>query len=172
MGVAHWNDEQDAELRRLISAGESYSGAATAVNNKFGTSFSRNAAIGRGHRLKLDSVKRRQPVKIRTKPAPLPRAAKARATVRDLFKKPDVIKVASLAEIPQPAPSHAIDLIALNEDTCHFPYGNGPFSFCGHPVKVGSSYCLAHHIECHDRRYVVVAAENEPATPSMHFEAA
>jgi GcrA cell cycle regulator len=32
---------------------------------------------------------------------------------------------------------------------CRYPYGNGPYTFCGHPKHEGSSYCPAHKKACH-----------------------
>lgn len=38
-----------------------------------------------------------------------------------------------------------LTLDELREDSCRWPYGDGPFTFCGHPKKGGSSYCVTHH---------------------------
>lgn len=44
-----------------------------------------------------------------------------------------------------------IPLDELPNNGCHYPYGDGPFLFCGHPVRDGSSYCPAHHRLCYHR---------------------
>ena len=37
-----------------------------------------------------------------------------------------------------------LELWQLRSDDCRYPYGDGPFTFCGHPSFNGSSYCEAH----------------------------
>ena len=41
-----------------------------------------------------------------------------------------------------------IDLEDLKNRRCRYPYGDGPFTFCGHPVKEKSPYCEEHHKIC------------------------
>ena len=45
-----WTPEQDAALKKLYDAGETFSKIAAAINGEFGTRYSRNAAIGRAGR--------------------------------------------------------------------------------------------------------------------------
>lgn len=42
-------------------------------------------------------------------------------------------------------PRHLTLLERSDLTDCHFPYGDGPYTYCGHPRKGGSSYCPAHH---------------------------
>ena len=49
-----WTPEQSAALREYIAAGLSFSRAASALNAKFGTTFTRNAILGRAKRMRLD----------------------------------------------------------------------------------------------------------------------
>jgi hypothetical protein len=37
-----------------------------------------------------------------------------------------------------------IDLLELNEQTCRWPDGDGPFTFCGHAPVRGLPYCAPH----------------------------
>lgn len=168
MRGSRWNDEMDADLRKMIAAGNSYTVAAAAINATFGTTFSRNAAIGRGDRIGLVSAQRRAPAKVKK----LTRTSRTRETVRELDRAARIFDAVPLADIPEPAPSHAIDIMALTESTCHFPYGKGPYTFCGHAVKVGSPYCAAHHAECHDARYRAQAVNDAAASAIQQFEAA
>lgn len=39
-------------------------------------------------------------------------------------------------------------LLELEDGDCRFPYGDGPFTFCGNPIKKGSPYCGAHSALC------------------------
>lgn len=41
-----------------------------------------------------------------------------------------------------------IKLEDLKNRECRYPYGEGPYTFCGHPVKDNSSYCTDHHAIC------------------------
>lgn len=41
-----------------------------------------------------------------------------------------------------------IDLDDLKNRQCRYPYGDGPFTFCGHPVRDNSPYCEEHHKIC------------------------
>lgn len=41
-----------------------------------------------------------------------------------------------------------IDLDDLKNRQCCYPYGDGPFTFCGHPVRDNSPYCEEHHKIC------------------------
>lgn len=41
-----------------------------------------------------------------------------------------------------------MELDDLKNSQCRYPYGDGPFTFCGHPVKENSPYCDEHHDIC------------------------
>lgn len=41
-----------------------------------------------------------------------------------------------------------ISFASLNADSCRYPYGDGPFTFCGHVRFAGSSYCESHSFLC------------------------
>lgn len=41
-----------------------------------------------------------------------------------------------------------IGLEDLKNSQCRYPYGDGPYTFCGHPVKEKSPYCTEHHKIC------------------------
>jgi len=132
----------DAHLTNAIEVGVSFSKIACEINSKFGFSFTRNAAIGRAHRLGLkNSAMNSQ----RNKTPRAPR--KARAVRRN--------PIVPAIEVEQPALRCVevvplqIDLMALSDEVCRYPSENAPFTFCGHPVKVGSRYCGPHHALCH-----------------------
>jgi hypothetical protein len=40
-------------------------------------------------------------------------------------------------------PQHLL-VTDLEEGQCRYPFGEGPFTFCGHAQKDGSSYCRPH----------------------------
>lgn len=39
-------------------------------------------------------------------------------------------------------------LFELEDNDCRYPYGNGPYLFCGDPKQEQSSYCSHHHSVC------------------------
>jgi hypothetical protein len=52
-----------------------------------------------------------------------------------------------------------LEIWKLTRTTCRFPKGDGPFLFCGQPVKEGSSYCPhCHSMTSEAPRYRVRAA--------------
>jgi hypothetical protein len=51
MQATDWAPEHSDALREFLAKGMSYSKAADAINAKFGTRYTRNAAIGRGKRM-------------------------------------------------------------------------------------------------------------------------
>lgn len=58
-----------------------------------------------------------------------------------------------LAAIPVPADNLSEKALHLEFDElesrhCRFPYGDGPFTFCGHPKLANTSYCEAHVAYC------------------------
>jgi GcrA cell cycle regulator len=141
-----WTPEQDLELASQIMDGNSFSVAAAEVNAKFGTSFTRNAAIGRAHRLGLCQPKfvaKKKP----EQPAVKPRAKRVvrsngNSDQRRILECPeaDAIPLRCVEIEPLNLP-----LIDLADDGCRYPYGDGPsFTFCGHPQLEGVSYCAPH----------------------------
>ena len=41
-----------------------------------------------------------------------------------------------------------LSLVDLTDTTCRYPYGVGPFTFCGHPALAERPYCAAHAAIC------------------------
>lgn len=145
-----WTPEIDADMLKLTQTGTTYNDAATILNAKYGTQFTRNSLIGRASRL--------GGYKPRVKPSPeerearkLAREARRNAERRKARQAQGVkprrvtprpereITVLRCAEIE---PLH-ISLFDLNKNTCRWPYGEGPYTFCGRPSD-GSTYCAPH----------------------------
>jgi GcrA cell cycle regulator len=127
--VTHWDDIKVAELRRLFDEGYSASLIGAAMG------MTRNAVIGKLSRLGLTM-----------------KNGFARK-VNGTSKSMRVTRGEVLAAVPQqrkerPAadvtPLH-VDLLDLQPGQCHYPYGDGPFTFCGCPVGDGLAYCEPHH---------------------------
>ncbi len=114
-----WTDERIDKLEKLWAKGLS----ASQIAGQIGDGVTRNAVIGKAHRLGLKS--RPSPVKSDPKkpkkPAPKPIAA---AVSED-----------------------RVSLLQLNERICKWPIGHpgdDDFHFCGRPSEAGHPYCGAH----------------------------
>ena len=141
--MSDWLPEHDAELRANFNAGLplSYAEVAEVINGKFGTGFTRNAAVGRGHRLGLTT----------SRPKCVPKSGPKRATTP--AQRPDIARrkaasgskdvPASFTPRPDPRPG-LVPLLELAPDGCKWPSGDGPFLFCNEPVLAGEPYCGPH----------------------------
>ena len=107
-----------------------------------GETFTKNACIGQAHRLKITNGHppgdRRQPVK--PKPPKL-----VKADERPGRKRPTKERAAPTPLPKQPHKSGTVPLVELRYSDCHWPYGDGPFLFCGDPAREASRYCEVHH---------------------------
>lgn len=138
-----WTPEQDAELRANFDAGLplSYAEMAEVLNGKFGTSYTRNAAIGRGHRLGLTKIR----------PNSVPKTGPKRAVTP--AQRPDIAirKAVALPTIPAPFVPRLVEvhtenvpLLDLTPNGCRWPSGDGEFVFCNLPQEPCMPYCPDH----------------------------
>lgn len=109
--------------------------------------FSRGAVIGKLHRLGITKKPELTSLAPRVRPTKEPvgsiafkvihaikRKRKQSGLKRELFVCQDSVEI---------EPRH-ISLMELNGETCRWPYGDGPFTFCGNLPSACSPYCLAH----------------------------
>lgn len=136
-GSPEWPDDRVDHLKQLWADGLSASECA----NVLGNGITRNAVIGKVHRLKLPPRATRLPTD--------PERAKRRALFNDRRRTAQTVtrmrtpKVQKFFAEPEPVPEALhLSLLELNKKTCHFPFGDGPYTFCGRPTVKGSSYCL------------------------------
>ena len=138
-----WTDERIAQLKAGWEGGMT----ASQIAEQLGEGVTRNAVIGKAHRLGLES--RPSPVKavedVETAvaapvaaPAPVPVAAPAAAPIatRPAAKKP--VRSGKAAKT---------SLLDLNEKICKWPIGHpgdADFHFCGKPSQAGFPYCTEH----------------------------
>jgi GcrA cell cycle regulator len=146
-----WEDAHSLALRELVEKGMSFKEIARALNERFGTAYSRNAAIGRARRLELSTPERSGAGGVFAAPR-IPDARKiVEKRARVLFKspKPSTLERAAVLQLRCVAvtPRH-LSLIDLEPNDCRYPYGGDaegePITFCGHPRRKGSSYCPSH----------------------------
>jgi GcrA cell cycle regulator len=130
-----WTDERTAALRTCLSNGLSFSQAAAQINAAFGTTFTRNAAIGKANRIGFKSL-----VASGFYPQRKPRGP----TINAKNSKPRVVTARVLTEpAPTVEPKHLI-MADLKSGECHWPFGSGPYTFCGHLAQLSKPYCRAH----------------------------
>jgi GcrA cell cycle regulator len=152
----NWAPEHSELLRELVARGLSYAEIANAINAKFRTCYSRNAAIGRAKRMGIAESDR-------AKPQPLPRQP---PLDKILERRPSESRASEFRwpmpnfERAEPValrcvgvdPRH-LSLLDLEREDCRYPYGGDEegeaITFCGHPRRKGSSYCTPHfHLTC------------------------
>jgi GcrA cell cycle regulator len=155
MQASDWAPEHSEALRDYLTQGMSFSEIAKAINARFGTNYTRNAALGRSRRLGLTAPTRREKA---VNSAARTRSAGAREPGRPA-QMPTSAPPAALA-VPPPVPAEPVKLrcvgisprlvalVELNKGECRYPYGGDrdgePITFCGHPQQEGSSYCTPH----------------------------
>jgi GcrA cell cycle regulator len=129
-----WADEHSSALLAFLADGMSFSQSASALNEKFSTSYSRNAACGKAFRLNFKVPKRAKAVRT-------PRKRDRERIIPAIKPKPRIEEIQiRCAEIE---PRH-ITLDQLERDDCRYPFGEGPFTFCGRQIEEGRSYCPEH----------------------------
>jgi GcrA cell cycle regulator len=168
----NWEEAHSTALRDYVEKRMTFSEIARALNERFGTAYSRNAAIGRARRMGLASPERadgekrlsaekqsdmrwlrqlraKSRTKIPTKSQTKNLAGSVlKPTPKPLVKLSTFERAAALQlRCVAITPRH-LALIDLEEGDCRYPYGgdadNEPITFCGHPRREGSSYCTSH----------------------------
>jgi GcrA cell cycle regulator len=151
MEPTNWPPEHSDALRKHLAERLPFSEIVKAINLKFGTAYTRNAAIGRARRIGLGGSDRPQPLlqatpprlEIILKPRPVePKSATLRWPTPTLkTQEPPKLRCAEVE------PRH-LSLIELERGDCHYPYGGDEegeaITFCGQPCGEDSSYCAPH----------------------------
>jgi GcrA cell cycle regulator len=156
-----WTDERVESLKKMWADGLS----ASQIAAKLGMGVTRNAVIGKVHRLNLSgratqprSTAPRAPRKTREPSHPgratgMPSMPTAGSNALKSFLRPE--PMARQISIPEPAPLRLVDLpkdgritiLHLSDKTCKWPIGDPThedFCFCGHKPRDGSPYCEYH----------------------------
>ncbi len=130
-----WTEERVALMRRLWAEGLTASQIAVRLDGA-----SRNAVIGKLHRMKLSAdgqADAPRPVRTRAAVAPRPAVADGEAAAPARFTA-----VAILVEEPGLA-----TFSSLEAHMCRWPIGDpaaDDFSFCGQALALGRPYCAQH----------------------------
>ncbi|MBS9719263.1 GcrA family cell cycle regulator [Tianweitania sp. BSSL-BM11] len=163
----NWTDERVELLKKLWAEGLSASQIAAQLGN-----VSRNAVIGKVHRLKLSSRGRATAApaakkKIAATAAPAQRTVTAAPRPATTSQPPRIVsstaganalqmqfdaepaanqQTRSASDVVVPI-SRRLHLVELSERTCKWPNGDPlseDFSFCGHEATDASPYCSYH----------------------------
>ncbi len=154
MQSTDWAPGHIDALREYLAKGMSYSQIAGAINAKFGTAYSRNAAIGRARRMGLAGPARsgelpghwpKRPPKAKAPSRQKPQQRHAPEFLRPMpiFRRVDTAPLRCVEIVPR-----HLGLVDLERGDCRYPYGGDEegeaITFCGHPRREGSSYCAPH----------------------------
>jgi GcrA cell cycle regulator len=142
VALSPWTEERIVDLKLYAEQGYSCSQIAGLLGNA-----TRNSVVGKLHRLGISTVN--QPGGGSRKKNPTPRRSVAKSRVfatrwgasDDHVKPPLDLSRLRAADL---IPLH-VSLVQLGASSCRFPYGDGPFTFCGHDTLGQGSYCDQHH---------------------------
>lgn len=134
-----WAPEDDARLRELVALGKPFSIAAELLSR------TRNACIGRAHRLGLVCELRQKVTRpqLRRRVEPLPEHAEViePEEIEALFEQPEV-------ELLPDVQIDGLDILSIGFRQCRWPVADAPVIggviFCGCGTSAASSYCDAH----------------------------
>jgi GcrA cell cycle regulator len=148
MQASEWAPAHCEALRYYLGLGMSFAETAREINAKFGTAYTRNAAIGRSKRMGLVVAERPRQAspataKPRTVRTPKPSEPRAVESPRAQALRAQPLRLRCVGISPR-----LLSLIELEAGDCRYPYGgdkeNEPIAFCGHPRLPGLSYCAPH----------------------------
>jgi GcrA cell cycle regulator len=131
--TAAWPSERDAEVIRLRDSGLSYEEIGAAIGT------TRNAVSGRLRRLGHAAPRTfLTPEERRHRHRECDRAYKAKKAGGAYQRRAFII-----SELLSVEPRH-VSLVDLQSGDCHWPYGDGPFTFCGCAAVEAKPYCPQH----------------------------
>ena len=143
-----WTAEQIGTLKRLWANGHS----ASEIVSNLGGGVTRNAVIGKVHRLKLSARRPSVPTTSNQQRdsarAQRGHGNKGQPKVNAILAKAAALKAKPLPLAKPADVSAGIKLTDLDKGQCHWIDGDPltpEHSYCGEPVREGSSWCDHHH---------------------------
>ncbi len=136
-----WTEAEVDQLKAAWARGESASGIAQSLGRD------RNSILGKIHvlRRKGEPIEPRRTGRTalsRGERLEISNRRRARAGKALIAALPPVAAVVPLAS-GSVSPKR-LSIVEIGPGQCRWPYGNGPFHFCGHTAVLGKPYCLDH----------------------------
>jgi len=151
-----WGAELVNRVRTMLTDGLSRGEIAEVLSGRLGRHITRNAVCGVVDRHIAENE--RPPPKAR---APKPMPSKRKRNVHNPAGSPNKRYVSGHGPrptpikpppppvpLPPPLLARNLDIMQLKDGDCRYPYGSGPYTFCGLATQPGSSYCRYHHRAC------------------------
>ena len=143
MSIQTWTPERVDQLRNCVFAGLTCSQIAAEIG------VTRNAVIGKINRLGLAPARTANTAKCSS---PLPRAgrprvSRSRSLLRLMATAAPVLEDDVTLALGPADKTQRCSLLELSHDKCRWPIdepGSTEFTFCGHKVVNGFSYCGCH----------------------------
>lgn len=140
-----WTPERVQQLRSFVTAGFTCSRIADEIG------VTRNAVIGKIHRLGLSPGRKPAGVAQRMRPAAAPartpRSLLARLLRAAVAEAPALVPDATAVEVAAVESGKRCSLLELTAGSCRWPIGDpgkDDFGFCGNDSMTGISYCAGH----------------------------
>lgn len=142
-----WTDDRTAALHRLFEARLSFAQIAAEI----GDGATRNAICGKIHRLGLNGASSSIRVYHRKTPEQIAATKRDKMNRRNERRRSQPITIRPKLTVTNLEALRCVEvqslgktLLELGPNDCRYPFGDGPYTFCGHPQFEGSSYCGAH----------------------------
>ena len=173
-----WTDERIATLKKMWKEGKS----AAEIAKTLGKGVTRNAVIGKAHRMGLSG----RPSPIKKSAAPKKEAAPKKTAVKATRSKKTAAPAAAATTKSAPVkevqdlkvfekdvvpPGGGVALLDLTERMCKWPIGDpreDDFTFCGLAIRPGTPYCpehaaMAYQTSSRNRNAAAAAKKVSPA---------
>ena len=146
--MSHWTREASLRLVELYHEGRSAAVIAVLLCREGFINVSRNAIIGRCHRLQLPARPKkpitRRRVRNTAQETEKRRERRRREQEREQLMDRDTRNKLRCEDVTP----LLISIHELTSNTCRYPYGDHPpFRYCGLPIA-HRSYCLVHAAKC------------------------
>jgi GcrA cell cycle regulator len=138
-----WPAEHVTAFLAMLAPGVSADMIAKKLNKLFGTSYSRNAIVGKAARMNVKTEGR--PVRHNPNPAGYLSKAPTPIVTAKPYRVPRPLRPREATEAACAAivPKH-IRCVELEPPHCRWPYGDGDITFCGHERLADRPYCEDH----------------------------
>lgn len=154
--IGSWTNDRIELLKALHFEGLSAAQIAARLGG-----VTRNAVLGKMHRMGMNAdmhlteSERAEKYARQAKARELREARRAERKHRAKAASPEQSRRSTLYQMFVSRPindlserAKHIAFIDLEPHHCRFPYGLGPYTFCGHDKADGSAYCPEHHLLC------------------------